>query len=113
MTERVLYEPANLDLFARDGPPLTPGVPRRLNAEPGNVERGLAQLVLTVVELLRQVMERQAIRRMDEGTLSEEQVERLGRAFMQLDDRMQQLLAEFGIDAEDLDLPLGPFRDLL
>ena len=69
--------------------------------------------MLTVVELLRQLMERQAIRRMDEGTLSDEEVERLGRAFMELDERMQQLLAEFGLDAEDLDLPLGPLRDLL
>jgi Gas vesicle protein K len=113
MTERILHTPADLDLFARDVPSLSLGGPRRLNAEPGNVERGLAQLVLTVVELLRQLMERQAIRRMDGDTLSDEQVERLGRAFMQLDERMEQLLNEFGLDPADLELPLGPLRDLL
>jgi Gas vesicle protein K len=113
MTERILHAPPDLDVFAHDGPSLTRKIPRRLNAEPGNVERGLAQLVLTVVELLRNVMERQAIRLMDEGILPDEQVERLGRAFMELDDRMRQLLAEFELDAEDLNLPLGPLRDLL
>jgi hypothetical protein len=113
MTERILHAPPDLDVFAHDAPSLTRNIPRRLNAEPGNVERGLAQLVLTVVELLRNVMERQAIRLMDEGILPDEQVERLGRAFMELDDRMRQLLAEFELDAEDLNLPLGPLRDLL
>ena len=85
----------------------------RVNADPENVERGLAALVLTVVELLRQLMERQALRRIDAGGLSEEQVERLGRTFMELDRRMEQLRAEFGLDVEDLNLDLGPLGRLL
>ena len=113
MTDRILHEPQHLDLFAAEPVHVRPLIPRRIDAEPGNVERGLAQLVLTVVELLRQLMERQAIRRMEERTLPEEQVERLGRAFMELDDRLQQLLAEFGLDAEDLNVRLGPLGDLL
>ena len=88
-------------------------MPQRINAGPGDVERGLAQLVLTVVELLRQLMERQAVRRMDDGTLAADQVDRMGRALMELDQRMQDLLAEFQLDPEDLDLHLGPLGDLL
>jgi hypothetical protein len=68
---------------------------------------------LTVVELLRQLMERQALRRIDGGGLSEEEVERLGRTFMELDKRMEQLRTEFGLDAEGLNLNLGPLGNLL
>ena len=87
--------------------------PRRVNADPENVERGLAQLVLTVVELLRQLMERQAIRRMEGGSLTEEQVERLGDTFARLEERMAQLCDEFGLDVDDLNLDLGPLGQLL
>ena len=86
---------------------------RRVNADPEHVERGLAQLVLTVVELLRQLMERQALRRIDGGTLSTDEEERLGRTFMELDKRMEELRTEFGLDAEDLNLNLGPLGNLL
>lgn len=75
--------------------------------------RGLAQLVLTVVELLRELMERQAIRRVDSGELSEEQVERLGQALIALDDRMTQLCEDFGFERGDLNLDLGPLGTLL
>jgi Gas vesicle protein K len=74
---------------------------------------GLAQLVLTVVELLRELMERQAIRRVDSGELSEEQVERLGQALEALDDRMAQLCREFGFERDQLNLDLGPLGNLL
>lgn len=87
--------------------------PRRISADPENVERGLAQLVLTVVELLRQLMERQAIRRMDGGTLTDDQIERLGTTFELLDRRMTQLREEFGLEIEDLNLDLGPLGRLL
>ena len=69
---------------------------RRVNADPESVERGLAQLVLTIVELLRQLMERQALRRIDGGRLSDEQVERLGGTFMELDRRMAELPSSSG-----------------
>ena len=69
--------------------------------------------VLTIVELLRQLMERQALRRIDDGTLSDEQIERLGQTFMKLAERMDELRDEFGLTAEDLNLNLGPLGNLL
>jgi hypothetical protein len=87
--------------------------PRRVNADPERVEKGLAQLVLTLVELLRQLMERQALRRMEAGALSDEQIERLGETFMKLDARMQELKAHFELEDRDLNLNLGPLGNLL
>ncbi|TMM22826.1 MAG: gas vesicle protein K [Actinobacteria bacterium] len=87
--------------------------PRRVNADPEKVERGLVHLVLTLVELLRQLMERQALRRMETGTLSDEQLDRLGETFMKLEQRMTELKAEFGLEDRDLNLNLGPLGDLL
>ena len=87
--------------------------PRRLNADPERVEKGLAQLVLTLVELLRQLMERQALRRMENGTLTDEQIDRLGETFMKLEARMQELKAHFELEDRDLNLNLGPLGDLL
>jgi hypothetical protein len=111
--DKILHGPPDLDLFARDAPRLDDALSRRVNADPESVERGLAQLVLTIVELLRQIMERQALRRIDGGTLTEEQVERLGRTFLELDRRMAELRDEFGLSAEDLNLDLGPLGKLL
>jgi hypothetical protein len=111
--EKLLATPLDLDPFARDLRRLDDALTRRVEADPENVERGLAQLVLTIVELLRQLMERQALRRIDAGGLSEEQVERLGTTFMELDKRMEQLREEFGLEPEDLNLDLGPLGRLL
>ena len=86
---------------------------RRINADPEDVERGLAQLVLTIVELLRQLMERQALRRVEAGGLSEEQVDRLGETLMLLSERMEELKRDFGLDDRDLNLDLGPLGRLL
>jgi Gas vesicle protein K len=88
-------------------------LPRRIDADPERVERGLAQLVLTLVELLRQLMERQAVRRVDHGRLTEDEVERLGLAFMRLDERMAELKREFGLEDADLNLDLGPLGRLV
>ncbi len=85
----------------------------RITADPENVERGLAQLVLTVVELLRQLMERQAIRRMESGSLSDEEIERMGETFMKLEQRMDELRDHFGLSPEDLNLDLGPLGRLM
>jgi hypothetical protein len=87
--------------------------PRRLNADPEGLEKGLAQLVLTLVELLRELMERQALRRIETGTLSDEEVERLGRTFMALSERMDELKDVFGLTDRDLNLNLGPLGNLL
>jgi hypothetical protein len=85
---------------------------QRLNADPEHVERGLAGLVLTIVDLLRELMERQALRRMEAGSLSDEEVERLGVAFMKLSERMDELKEEFGLTDKDLDIDLGPIGTL-
>ena len=100
----------DLDPFAR---PTRSIGDRRIDADPESLERGLAQLVLTIVELLRQLMERQALRRVDGGGLTDEQVENLGRTFMELDKRMAELREQFGLTAEDLNLDLGPLGRLL
>ena len=113
MNDKFLHLPDDLDLFASDRPRLEDALSRRVNADPENVERGLAQLVLTIIELLRQLMERQALRRIDGGNLSEEQVERLGTTFMELDKRMEELCEQFGLTAEDLNLDLGPLGRLV
>ncbi len=89
------------------------GLPDRLDADPEKLERGLAQLVLTVIELLRQLMELQALRRVESGRLSDEEVERLGQSLKALDERMTQLTTEFGLERQDLNLNLGPLGDLM
>jgi hypothetical protein len=86
---------------------------RRVVADPDTVERDLVRLVLTLVELLRQLMERQALRRVDAGDLSEEQEERLGTTLMLLHDRMTTLCARYDLTMEDLNLDLGPLGPLL
>jgi actin-like ATPase involved in cell morphogenesis len=91
---------------------LAHGLPERINADPENVEQGLARLVLTVIELLRQTLEHQAIRRMDGGTLTDEQVERLGLALLKLDHRMGELKTLFGLTDDDLNIDLGPLGRL-
>jgi hypothetical protein len=113
MNEKFLHAPEDLDLFASDRPRMDDVLSRRVNADPENVERGLAQLVLTIIELLRQLMERQTLRRIDVGNLSEEQVERLGWTFMELDKRMEELREQFGLTEADLNLDLGPLGNLL
>jgi len=85
----------------------------RIDADPESVERGLVSLVLTVVELLRQLMERQALRRVDQGTLTDEQVEKLGSTLMSLESRMAEFRDHFGLAPEDLNLDLGPLGPLL
>ena len=85
----------------------------RDTADNERLERGLAQLVLTLIELLRQLMERQAVRRIDAGDLSEEQIERLGQALMGLAQRMDELKEVFDLGDEDLNINLGPLGDLL
>jgi hypothetical protein len=86
---------------------------RRIAVDQDSVERGLASLVLTVVELLRQLMERQALRRVDLGDLTEEQVERIGTTLMALEEQMAHLRHHFGLSPEDLNLDLGPLGPLL
>jgi hypothetical protein len=113
MRDKVLHRPPDIDLFASERPRLDDAFTRRIGADPENLERGLAQLVLTIVELLRQLMERQALRRIDAGGLTPAQEERLGLTFLELSRRMDELKEEFGLEDEDLNLDLGPLGRLL
>lgn len=87
--------------------------PHRVEADASTVERDLGRLVLTVIELVRQLVERQSIRRMDQGSLSEEQVEAIGLTLMRLEEAMDELRDQFGLTPEDLELDLGPLNTLL
>lgn len=85
----------------------------RLNLDPETVKNGLGQLVLTLVKLLHELLERQAIRRIDAGSLNDEQIERLGLTLMRQAEEIERLRKEFGLDEEDLNLELGPLGKLL
>ncbi len=111
--DKLLTSPADLGPFARDLRRLDDALTSRVEADPENVERGLAALVLTVVELLRQLMERQALRRVEAGGLDDETVERLGATLMALEARMNELKAIFGLEDDDLNIDLGPLGRLL
>ena len=87
--------------------------PGRWNAEPEDVRRSVMQLVLTLVELIRQLMERQALRRMEEGTLTADEIERVGQALMQLEATIKELAEQNDLDVKDLNLDLGPLGKLL
>ena len=82
-------------------------LPERLDLAPEDIERGLAGLVLTLVEFLRQVLERQAIRRMEGGTLTDDEVERVGLALMRLEEKVREIAAQFGLDENDIQLRIG------
>jgi hypothetical protein len=116
---RARVEALGADSVTGPWPPYSFSGPRdalpahRIGADPESVERGLAQLVLTIVELLRQLMERQALRRIDAGGLTSDQVERMGTTFMELDKRMTELREQFGLTPEELNLDLGPLGRLL
>jgi hypothetical protein len=86
---------------------------QRLESDPESVQRDLMKLVLTLVELIRQLMEAQALRRVDEGDLSPGQVEDLGTALMRLEEAMTDLRERFGLSPEDLNLDLGPLGTLV
>jgi hypothetical protein len=87
--------------------------PPRWNADPDDVRKSVARLVLTLVEFIRQLLERQAIRRMDAGTLTEDETEAVGLALMRLEETVRDLGAQFGIAPEDLNLDLGPVGKLM
>jgi hypothetical protein len=85
----------------------------RIALNPDDVKNGLGRIVLTLVELLRELLERQAIRRIEAESLTEEEIERLGTTFLQLSEQMERLKKEFGVKDEDLNIDLGPLGKLL
>lgn len=88
-------------------------LPQRLETDPESVERDLFKLVLTIIELVRQLMEKQALRRVEEGDLTDEQVEGLGLGLMHLEDAMNELKDRYGLTTADLNIDLGPLGTLL
>lgn len=101
------------DLLKAELTDLAPGLPARLEAGPEDIESGLARLVLTVVEVVRQALEHQAVRRMEGGGLDDEEIERLGLALMRLETRLDEIKRVFGLADEDLNVDLGPLGRLL
>ena len=99
--------------FPEQGPSDKPGAAPRIALDPETIKNGLGQLVLTVVELVRQLLEKQAIRRIEGGSLTEDEVERLGLTFFELDQQMERLKKEFGLTDKDPNLDLGPLGKLL
>jgi hypothetical protein len=87
-------------------------IPERISADAEVVENGLAKLVLSIIELIRRLLEKQALRRMDAGNLTETEIERLGTALMKLEEKMAELKQVFGLTDEDLNLSLGPIKTL-
>jgi len=110
---KLLNTPHDLTSFTAELAKAGDMLPNRINADPEGVEQGLAKLVLTLIELVRQLMERQALHRMEGGSLSDDEIERLGQTFMKLDNRMEELKLAFGLEGEELNLNLGPLGDLL
>ncbi|MFA4844542.1 MAG: gas vesicle protein K [Candidatus Margulisiibacteriota bacterium] len=85
----------------------------RINIDPKQVEQGLAKLVLTLIELIRKLMEKQAARRVESGSLTDEQIEKMGETFIKLDKKMAELKEIFNVKDEELNLNLGPLGDLM
>jgi hypothetical protein len=88
-------------------------IPQRLETDPESVERDLFKLVLTIIELVRQLMEKQALRRVDEGDLTDDQIEGLGTGLMHLEEAMDDLKARYNLTTADLNIDLGPLGSLL
>jgi hypothetical protein len=102
-----------LDEFAEQLSQVQRMRPQRIEANESNVEQGLAKLVLTLIELIRRLLEKQAIRRIEAESLSDEQIERMGETFLKLEEKMAELKATFGLEDEDLNLNLGPLGDVM
>lgn len=106
-------EPSGDSTLEEDLRALAPSFPERLEAQGEDVEEGVARLVLTLVELIRQILEHQAVRRMEGGTLTEEEIEELGLALLRLQERLEEIKLAFGVEDEDLNIDLGPLGRLL
>jgi gas vesicle protein GvpK len=106
-------ETSHADEFVEQLRCVTDTLPSRINIDAQSVEQGLAKLVLTLIEFIRRLLEKQAVRRMEGGDLSPEQIEELGLALMRLEAKLQELKSQFGLTDEDLNLDLGPIGRLI
>ena len=106
-------ETSHTDEFVEQLRCVTDTLPSRINIDAQSVEQGLAKLVLTLIEFIRRLLEKQAVRRMEGGDLSPEQIEELGLALMKLEAKLQELKTQFGLEDDDLNLDLGPIGRLI
>jgi len=113
MTIKRLIRTDSPEAFIEEIEKIQGALPKRIDANPKNVEKGLAKLVLTLIELIRKLLEKQAMRRIDAGSLTEEEIERIGETLMKLENKMQELKGVFGLKDEELNINLGPLGDLM
>jgi hypothetical protein len=113
MATNVIAETDSPEEFIEEIEKSRNALPPKIDANPQNVEKGLAKLILTLIELIRQLLEKQAIRRVEAGSLSEEEIERVGETLLKLENKMKELKQIFGLQDEDLNLNLGPLGDLM
>jgi hypothetical protein len=106
-------EDGDLERITAELRQIAPTLPQRIDTSADDIEAGLARLVLTLVEFLRQVLEHQAVRRMEGGGLSDEEIENVGLALMRLEERLGDIKTVFGLEGEDLNIDLGPLGRLL
>ena len=106
-------ETDSLEIFASELEKVQNALPKKIEANPENAEKGLAKLVLTLIELIRKLMEKQAMRRVEAGSLTDEEIERVGETLMKLENKMKELKEIFGLKDEELNLNLGPLGDLM
>jgi hypothetical protein len=111
--DKILYNTGSLDEFSEEIEKLTNSEDSRLKLTPKNADSGLAKLVLTLVELIRKLVEKQAMRRVDGGSLTDEEIERLGETLMNLELKMEELKEHFHLTDRDLNINLGPLGDLM
>jgi len=106
-------ETDSFEIFASEMEKVKDALPKKIEANPENAEKGLAKLVLTLIELIRKLMEKQAMRRVEAGSLTDEEIERVGETLMKLENKMKELKEVFGLKDEELNLDLGPLGDLM
>ena len=113
LTAEPEIETSHVEEFVEQLRCVTDSLPSRINIDAQSVEQGLAKLVLTLIEFIRRLLEKQAVRRMEGGDLSPEQIEELGLALMRLEAKLHELKTQFGLTDEDLNLDLGPIGRLI
>ena len=113
MTMNRIIETDSQEAFIEEMEKIQDALPKRIDANPKNVEKGLAKLVLTLIELIRKLLEKQAMRRIEGGSLSDEEIEKIGLTLMKLENKMKELKNVFGLKDEELNINLGPLGDLM
>jgi tRNA U34 5-carboxymethylaminomethyl modifying enzyme MnmG/GidA len=110
---KILFEAGSFDGISEEIGKLTSNEESRLKLTPDNADSGLAKLVLTLVELIRKLVEKQAMRRVDGGSLTDDEIERLGATLMKLEEKMEEMKKHFNLTDRDLNINLGPLGDLM